>query len=282
MSNRIRTYFCNIPNVGDQLTALILKELWGMEAVHSKPPFCDMVGIGSILESICFMPRKDSNYQFRTQVKSILSSVNPCYVWTSGFMSWNNELPIKFYRKNIVFNAVRGKLTKEIIEGIHANSLSDTILADGALLSSILLKSLQKKHQISIIPHYADFDAQSIHKLIANYKNPNIIDVRKEPIDVIKEIAESEVILSSSLHGLIIADSFNIPNQHIIVRPDSPSSQLFKFKDYYSSYDLPYDPIDIQDNCTYPSINDIIDRYKIDRSAVVEKQNQLIQRFPFQ
>lgn len=42
--------------------------------------------------------------------------------------------------------------------------------------------------------------------------------------------------MSSSLHGLIISDSYGIPNGRIKIN-EIDNSQDFKFKDYYSSLD---------------------------------------------
>lgn len=290
MNNIIKTYYCDILNAGDQLNKLIIKELWGKDIVHSDYLYCDLVGIGSILDDICIMFPENRKDEIRANVKKNLASDDPCYIWSSGFMCREKELTEKFYhnnffkefyRKNIVFSAVRGKLSKEIIEKIYDTTLSGVLLADGGLLSSSILKKFEKSYPISIIPHWTEMENINIIKLLNSYKNANLIDIRKDPIEVIKEIASSEVILSSSLHGLIIADSFNIPNQHIIASSEIQISQSFKYEDYYSSYALPHIAIDIQNNNGYPSINKIIDNYLIKYTIVKEKQNLLMQKFPF-
>ena len=52
-----------------------------------------------------------------------------------------------------------------------------------------------------------------------------------------KIISECECIISSSLHGLIIADSFLIPNQMVHLT-DKLYGDGFKFDDYYSNFDI--------------------------------------------
>ncbi|MDR3046765.1 MAG: polysaccharide pyruvyl transferase family protein [Bacteroidales bacterium] len=290
MNNVIKTYYCNIPNAGDQLNSLIVKELWGKDIVYSDYLYCDLVGIGSILDGICIAATEKRSDEIMAKMKKNLSSYDTCYIWSSGFMCWaeklsknisHNNIFKEFYRKNIVFKAIRGELSKGIAQKIYNKPLDDIVLADGGLLSSLISKNHQKFYPISIIPHWTEIDDINIFKLLNNYKYANLIDIRKDPIDVIKEIANSEIILSSSLHGLIIADSFNIPNKHIIASSEIRNRQSFKYHDYYSSYGLPYIYIDIQSNNKYPSINNIIDNYPIKYTSVKEKQNYLIQSFPF-
>lgn len=49
--------------------------------------------------------------------------------------------------------------------------------------------------------------------------------------DVIKQILSCEYVVSTSLHGLILADAYGVPNQWITLQNRSD----FKYKDYYSS-----------------------------------------------
>jgi hypothetical protein len=62
----------------------------------------------------------------------------------------------------------------------------------------------------------------------------HVVDVRRGPSAVIKEIAACEHILSTSLHGLIAADSFDIPAAWARREPDLWGGR-FKFLDYESA-----------------------------------------------
>ena len=53
---------------------------------------------------------------------------------------------------------------------------------------------------------------------------------------MIADLTSCELIFSSSLHGLIVADSFGIPNIHMELS-DKLVGGNFKFEDYYSSVD---------------------------------------------
>jgi hypothetical protein len=50
-------------------------------------------------------------------------------------------------------------------------------------------------------------------------------------------------VISSSLHGLIVADSLGIPNVWLRLSPDVLGGD-YKFKDYYSVFGLAPEPID--------------------------------------
>jgi pyruvyltransferase len=52
---------------------------------------------------------------------------------------------------------------------------------------------------------------------------------------VLKEIDKCEYIISSSLHGIVFADSLDIPCGWFYIGEDLPKSKQFKFKDYNSA-----------------------------------------------
>jgi hypothetical protein len=75
------------------------------------------------------------------------------------------------------------------------------------------------------------------------FKDPNtcIIDPRDYVETVVNKLCSCENIISSSLHGLITADSYEINNATFSSRESSLAiwrlQSGFKFKDYYSAFD---------------------------------------------
>ncbi len=67
-----------------------------------------------------------------------------------------------------------------------------------------------------------------------------MIDICSGEKEFINELLEVENVISSSLHGLIMADAYGIPNARVNI-----SNKLiggdFKFKDYYMSVDRKID-----------------------------------------
>ena len=143
--------------------------------------------------------------------------------------------------------ALRGALSKKRMEYFLDKYLSDCVLGDpGLLVSKIYPQSVSKNYKVGIIPHCIDkniWDNKKINIREGNYK---IIDIQKDVKDVVKDICECECILSSSLHGLIFADSYNIPNRQLIMS-DKVVGENYKFEDYYSAFGLELPPaIDIR------------------------------------
>jgi pyruvyltransferase len=96
---------------------------------------------------------------------------------------------------------------------------------------------------------------------------------------VLTEIAQCRCILSSSLHGLIAADSFHIPNLHIVFS-DRPLGDGYKFDDYYSAYGVQHSPRDLRVSAA-PAIAEIRDGWRIRPEQVDEKKRQMRAAFPY-
>ena len=154
--------------------------------------------------------------------------------------------------KNAHILAVRGKLTLNNFTSINNN----TVLGDPGLLMPLIYNgSKEKEWQLGIVPHFVDYEHPFIEKIMNRCKGRcKIINVRRDPKDVINEITACNYIVSSSLHGLIIADAYGIPNIRIVIKETMPSEFYdYKFDDYYSIFNYRHVPIEITDS-TDPSV----------------------------
>lgn len=149
-------------------------------------------------------------------------------VWGPGFISSGDILKIK--PKKIL--AVRGYLSwKKIVnQGYDAPK----IFGDPALLFPRFYNpNISKKFKLGIIPHFTDWN----NSYITKYKtDPNvlIIDITAGIYNVVDKILSCEKIASSSLHGIILADAYDIPSTWIKLG-DRIIGKGFKFLDYFSS-----------------------------------------------
>ncbi|MQZ32254.1 polysaccharide pyruvyl transferase family protein [Acinetobacter haemolyticus] len=154
----------------------------------------------------------------------------------AGFISKEqSENRIEF--KKII--GVRGHLTANALL-VHNPNLEIKFLGDPGLLAREIVKprgdNYIKKDIIGIIPHFIDIN--SVFSIVNKEENVKIIDIRDNFKSVCKQILECDVILSSSLHGLIFADAMNVPNMWIKVSNNIKGGG-FKFLDYYSVMDSP-------------------------------------------
>ena len=111
----------------------------------------------------------------------------------------------------------------------------------GLLISDALDENIEKQEYIGIVPHHSQVSSPKITQLIERDPRLKLIDVRfNNANQVVREIASCRYVLSSSLHGLIVADSYGIPNTWL--HPTQiHKTPKFKFYDYALSVhrDLP-------------------------------------------
>ena len=119
--------------------------------------------------------------------------------------------------------AARGALTAANlkVEGVP--------LGDLGLLASLIWPKQPPKYNIGIVRHYVDSDEYGFGDLI--------IDASAPAEQVIQQISSCRVIFSSSLHGLIVADSYGIPNMRIA--RDDVITGNYKWLDYKSAFVKP-------------------------------------------
>lgn len=263
----INLHYSMIPNMGDLLNPIIFKKVFNKEATYQHPDVADIIGIGSILQQVYYPSL------FR------LANKKPLHVWGSGFIeesfvaqeAFNTMKPLR--PLNVL--ALRGKLTKSYLEKSLGTKI-DCILGDPGLLASRVIDEMPKKqYSLGIIPHFIENDADIWDKIYEKYPGSIMINIQDDPIDVIKTIASCEVIISSALHGLIAADAFGIPNAWVYYS-DKVIGQGFKFRDYYSSYDLSAKPF-VLTNGDIPDIQNIVEEYEVPRMSVSKKQDEMIE-----
>lgn len=125
---------------------------------------------------------------------------------------------------------VRGPRTRTRI--IELGGYCPEIYGDPALLLPRITAPSPKKFKVGVVPHHVDY-----LYFKETYPELNVINlINKDVEEVIKQITECEQIISSSLHGLITANAYNIPAAWIkhnkLVGDDT------KFFDYFESVNV--------------------------------------------
>jgi pyruvyltransferase len=162
-------------------------------------------------------------------VGSILSNASRwAEVWGSGFLYEHEKLT----EAPLAIHAVRGPRSraKLLAQGIDCPE----IYGDPALLFPYFYNpAVEKKHPIGLIPHYSDKGHRWFEKQ-RGLPGVHILDIECGLEKFVREVKSCERIISSSLHGLICADAYGVPNQWVEVS-DQVDGGSFKFCDYYES-----------------------------------------------
>ena len=271
---KIKVYYAKVPNMGDVLNKNIIEKIFGYKVVRRNYLFGKISGIGSGLGNYTL-----EGPLWKKILKKISSFLSPnVYIWGTGFVSYK-EKDEQLY-KNTKFCAVRGELSKSRIEKLLGKKL-DITMGDAGILASYLIEDekIEKKYSVGIIAHYKEKDEKIFKKLCDRFPNSTFIDVQDTPLNVTRKIAECETIISSSLHGLIIADSLNVPNVHIVVT-NNLLGDGFKFDDYYSAYGIKHKYVDMNTD-DIDSLDYVKKNYKITKKMVEKKKMEMINCFPY-
>lgn len=176
------------------------------------------------------------------------------YVWGTGCIDEYNigDKPKKIY-------SVRGPLTREQL--IKRGWDVPEIYGDPALLfPKIYNPNINKKYKYGLIPHCVDFFSLEGLKAInrAESLGIKIINITSGIYEFIDELLECEIILSSSLHGLIAADAYGIPNHRVNISSLIHGGD-FKYLDYYSSVKRThYTPLQLTSDLQLRDIDDVL------------------------
>ena len=278
-----RICFPQIPNMGDLLNKDMLEPLFHIKIQRVERHDSNISAIGSSL-----LPALRSRALYSINLKKRIKqgviktfNIDPLYIWGTGFMNYKTQEDNIIQLRNTKFLSLRGNLSKCRVERVIGKKLNIPTGDGGLLVDRWIGKIPPKKYRIGIIPRYKEEESPIVSEMRNKYSDSVIIDLGKKPIDVVKEIASCETILSSSLHGLIVADSFHIPNKHILLYPygERMLGDGFKFADYYSSYGLKDNPLDVN-TTNWPTIQSIIEDYCIEPSVVEKKKDEIFSVFP--
>lgn len=177
-------------------------------------------------------------------------------VWGTGSIG-NKKLKQKH---DVTFHAVRGPLTRKmLIKSGYKKSDIPEIYGDPAVLTGIIFPKQKKlKYRIGIIPHYVDYEKSTT---VFSGTDVHFINIINSVDSFLEEINSCEIIMSSSLHGIIISESYGI-NCIPLKLGNKIVGDSFKFDDYYASTGRNSKRIEITENVTDRYLEKLINRYK--------------------
>lgn len=190
-------------NFGDQLAPIILQAVTGELPmwVHRQTPG-KILSVGSVLHNL-----QDGDV-----------------VWGTGAI---RNLPVDAHPTARIL-AVRGPLTRKLLQADVPEVYGDPAL----LLPRYYDEPQEKMYDVGVIPHYVDKTAMQLPY------DPSIltIDVQSDWRQIVDDMRKCWSIVSSSLHGLIVAEAYGIPATWVVAG-DRITGGSFKFHDYYLATD---------------------------------------------
>ncbi|MEE0859028.1 MAG: polysaccharide pyruvyl transferase family protein [Acutalibacteraceae bacterium] len=192
-------------NVGDFLSTVVfdyMKKLYNLPDDYKSKKTIHLYAIGSIITG---------GYQNAT-------------IWGSGLIRGNETKNGLFWWRlfrHLDIRCVRGPLTRELM--IKNGYDCPEIYGDPAILLPMIYepKEIKQDKEYIVIPNHS-----------LNYNYPNTVNTLTcDYKGFIDSIVSSKLVISSSLHGIILAESYGIPAIFLCEK----SLNDFKYKDWYYS-----------------------------------------------
>ncbi|TQL66594.1 LicD family protein [Nocardioides albertanoniae] len=200
-------YFTYTPNFGDLLSPWIVAKLTGRE--------------------VTLADRSQPHY---TVIGSILNECTDTSIaWGTG--TYGSE-GVRDLSRKMRITAVRGPLTRSKLSADHGFGLAvPEVYGDAALLAPLVYRpEVEQTHEYGFVVRWSE------RRWARATYGPDIklIDFARTDIEgVIRDLLSCRKIITSSLHGLIVADAYGIPNAWLA--SGTPRGGEYKFYDYFAS-----------------------------------------------
>ena len=209
-----------------------------------------LVGLGSVLHHH-YSPRHNPTFaeQFRQNVMATT------HLWGTGEIGFGSGIhyddsdPRIFRQRGGRFHAAatRGPLTRDWLKrnGLLAEPrVAEPVFGDPAMLLPSLFpccrRSCKPTRKLCVIPHHKDIailqkEVQS-GKAPAEFSQKNVRKVQTKVEEMIEFILGCELVISSSLHGIIFAEAFGVPARWWAPPKGGTArtERSFKYQDYYA------------------------------------------------
>ncbi|QIO08020.1 polysaccharide pyruvyl transferase family protein [Acinetobacter lanii] len=207
-------------NFGDWIGPWIISLKFGKNAINTK-------NIKSVSNTI---------FSVGSIIHHLPNESGQITVWGSGLIkpiSWRKRWSLKKKMKDVEFIAVRGRLTYQEITSKLKTKVPEVFGDPALLLPKYYQPTKKQATKIVLCPHYSHYD--ELKNKFLDYEDINVIDLKRDPRKVIDDITNAEICISSSLHGLIIAQTYGIPWIWLRFKDNRLSGDSFKFHDFYST-----------------------------------------------
>lgn len=240
-------------NFGDYLNTYLVEKITG-----KKP--------------ILFFPNSKLSFFIKHSImigSVINKSSATTYVWGSGIIKKNEKI------KGGKFLAVRGPRTAKRLEELGFKA--PKVYGDPAILSPLIYQNTESaKYEIGIIPHF--FNYKTINEFDYDKQQILVIDLLSDDVEfVLSQMLSCKKIISTSLHGLILAHAYQIPA--VWWKYSELNGDDVKFYDYLESVDIKI-KTDYRE-LGFDEIIQIDGYYLPDFEVITRIQKDLLSVFPY-
>jgi capsular polysaccharide biosynthesis protein len=207
----------------------------------AKPNFGDLIGpmlVEGLSGRSVRKEKQDDSGPFLLSVGSIIQTIDKpgAVIWGAGLLR-----PIEpRWRERILANpiakvaAVRGRLTDEELTCKLGLDVPE-VYGDPALLLPRLFPIKPGGGGIVLCPH---LNHRQFFRTVGD-PGIKVLDVAGDPMAVIRAIATADVVISSSLHGLVVAQAYGVPWLWMQMEMKPLDRSDFKFRDFFSTLIAP-------------------------------------------
>ncbi len=200
-------------NLGDEISRQVVEYAAGRQAIWSDIGQAELLAIGSVLH-------------FPQAQKTMTDRKSPYVVWGSGTLAAAEVL----FQEKFLVSALRGPLTHSLMGYSGAPACGDP----GILAAQIWQPVSAKVHAWGIVPHHSHLKSDWVARVMEKTPNCVLIDVTDPDIGAsMQRISGCERVAATSLHGLVLADAYRIPNVWLS-DGSLHGAGSWKFLDYFS------------------------------------------------
>ena len=231
-------------NLGDYLAVLIFGYLLDMHRID---------------KNVCYGKK-----HLYTVGSIIFMGLQNAVIWGSGLL-YEDKLPTlvtdeRFSRFKIKLDirAVRGPKTREVL--LRYGYDCPEVYGDPAILMPLIYNPVcEKFYEYTVIHHMSSKSAdEGVSILTTDYKA------------FIDRIVQSKLVISGSLHGIILAEAYGVP---AILLKDRTNLDMFKYMDYYYGTGRKDFPV-------AETISEALTMKKLQPPDFSNMQRQLLNAFP--
>ncbi|WP_199635215.1 polysaccharide pyruvyl transferase family protein [Serratia sp. PAMC26656] len=237
-----------IHNAGDHLAKVIVQQMLTLrdkEILDKESSKNKLLSIGSVMH---------------------FANEGDC-IWGTGV---NGKISLdKLNFTNLDVRAVRGPKTRKVLQdkGINVPEIyGDPALLLPSLFDKKILIDENLKTEILVIPHMNE-DIRKYDKYSSVLCSP-----RQGALSFTRRIVNSSFVVSSSLHGVIIAEAYGIP---AVFLDGESGESMFKYDDYYNGTGRDY----------YPVARNIDQAFKLEQAKPINMDDivpKLFNAFPYE